>query len=113
MDFAQVANVAASGLVTLCSFVFAVVYHTHAPWRTTPVGRHLMLFTAAIGALAAYTVAVTVWPDGVAATVLRYSRTLLLLLIAALVLQRVRMVVAAQHHDRRETASSRTDDPAR
>jgi hypothetical protein len=99
MDCAQIANNAASGLVALCSLVFAVVYHRRAPWRSTPVGRHLMLFTLAIGALGAYTVAVTAWPDGIAATILRFARTLLLLLIAALVMQRTRMVLRAQHHD--------------
>lgn len=98
MDCAQTANTAASGLVALCSLVFAAVYHRNAPWRSTPVGRHLMIFTLAIGALGAYTVIVTAWPDGIAATVLRFARTLLLLLIAALVMQRTRMVLQAQHH---------------
>jgi cation transport ATPase len=108
MDFAQVMNVAASSLVALCSIVFAVVYHTHAPWRSTPVGRHLMAFTAAIGALGGYTVAITLWPDGTVATVLQFVRTLIMLLIAGLVLQRVRMVRTAQHQDRSFTSRSRS-----
>ena len=98
MDWAQLANTAASGLVTLCCAVFAVIYHVHAPWRSTPVGRHLMAFTLAIGALAAYTVLVTVWPEGATITVLRSVRTVLLVVIAALVVQRTRMVLNAQHH---------------
>jgi hypothetical protein len=97
MDCAQLANTAASALVTLCCIAFAVVYQLHAPWRSTPVGRHLMAFTAAIGALATYTVLVTVWPDGTTATVLRFTRALVLLVIAALVLQRTHMVLNAQH----------------
>lgn len=99
MDCAQLANTAASGLVTLCSAVFAVVYHLKYPWRSTPVGRHLMTFTIAIGLLAAYTVIITVWDDGVTAMVLRFARTLLLLLIAGLVVQRIHMVLTAQHQD--------------
>ncbi|MDX3175184.1 hypothetical protein PV382_23325 [Streptomyces scabiei] len=56
-----------------------------------------MSFTVAIGALGAYTVAITLWPDGVPATVFRATRTALLLVIAALVVQRTRMVLRAQH----------------
>ncbi|WP_045562728.1 hypothetical protein [Streptomyces sp. FxanaA7] len=97
MDCAQLANTAASGLVALACLVFAVVYHRHAPWRSTAVGRHLMTFTVAIGALGAYTVAITLWPDGAPATVFRATRTVLLVLIAALVVQRTRMVLRAQH----------------
>jgi hypothetical protein len=97
MDCAQIANTAASGLVALCCIVFAVVYHLHAPWQSTAVGRHLMLFTLAIGGLTAYTVVVTILPDGVTATVLRSLRTVLLLVIAGLVIQRTHMVLNAQH----------------
>lgn len=99
MDCAQLANTAASALVALCCAVFAVVYHRNAPWRSTAVGRHLMTFTIAIGALGAYTVLVTIWSDGPAATVLRSARTLLLVVIAGLVIQRTRMVLNAQHHN--------------
>lgn len=97
MNCAQLANTAVSGLVALCCIMFAVVYHLHAPWRSTAVGRHLMAFTLTIGALAAYTVLVTIWPTGTTATILRMLRTLLLLVVAALVIQRIRMVVTAQH----------------
>ncbi|KPI31354.1 hypothetical protein OV320_2570 [Actinobacteria bacterium OV320] len=97
MDYAQLSNVYASGLVTLCCTIFAVVYHLHAPWGSTPVGRHVMTFTLAIGALAAYTVVVSIWPDGIFATVMRFARVLLLLGIASLVIQRTRMVLTAQH----------------
>lgn len=97
MDSAQLANVCASGLVTLCCTIFALVYQLHAPWQSTSVGRHIMTFTLAIGALCAYTVLVSVWPDGLFATVMRVARVLLLLGIAALVVQRTRMVLTAQH----------------
>ena len=99
MDCAQLANTFASGLVALCCAVFAVVYHRYAPWRSTAVGRHVMTFTLAIGALSAYTVVITIWQEGVPATVFRSVRTLVLLLIAALVIQRTRMVLVAQHRD--------------
>jgi hypothetical protein len=98
MNCAQLANTTASALVALCCAVFAYVYHRHAPWRSTAVGRHLMSFTLAIGALGFYTVLITIWADGVPATVLRAVRTLLLVLIALLVMQRTRMVLNAQHH---------------
>lgn len=97
MNWAQLANTAASGLVAAASLTFAIVYHLRAPWRSTPVGRHLMGFTLAIGALGAYTIAITIWPDGTAASILRTARTALLVVIAALVVQRIYMVVNAQH----------------
>ncbi|MGP3737895.1 putative phage holin (plasmid) [Streptomyces sp. GDS52] len=97
MNWAQITNLAASGLVALASLVFVIAYHLHAPWRSTVVGRHLMGFTAAIGALGAYTIAITIWPDGAAASVLRTARTALLVVIACLVVQRIRMVVTVQH----------------
>ncbi|NUV54542.1 hypothetical protein G6W51_16820 [Streptomyces coelicolor] len=97
MNWAQISNITASGLVATASLAFAVVYHLHAPWRSTPVGRHLMAFTIAIGLLGAYTIAITMWPDGTPATVLRATRTGLLLVIAGLVVQRIHMVITVQH----------------
>ncbi|WP_435606522.1 putative phage holin [Streptomyces ardesiacus] len=97
MDCAQLANLAASSLVALCSLAFGIVYSRFAPWRSTAVGRHVMAFTLAIGALGAYTVAINVWDHGLPAVVLRYTRTLLLLVVAGLVVQRISMVVRAQH----------------
>ncbi|MFJ3043590.1 putative phage holin [Streptomyces tendae] len=97
MDCAQLANLAASSLVALCSLVFGIVYSRFAPWRSTAVGRHVMTFTLTIGALGAYTVAITLWDHGLPAVVLRSTRTLLLLVIAGLVVQRISMVVRAQH----------------
>jgi uncharacterized membrane protein YdcZ (DUF606 family) len=111
MDCAQFANTTASGLVALCCAVFAVVYHRNAPWRSTSIGRHVMAFTIAIGALGAYTVLVTIWPNGPTGTVLRAARTLLLLLIAALVIQRTRMVLSAQHQDDLEGSLADPRDP--
>ncbi|MEU8469608.1 hypothetical protein AB0F30_17070 [Streptomyces sp. NPDC029006] len=111
MDCAQLANTAASCVVALSCLAFAVVYHLHAPWRSTPVGRHLMAFTLAIGALAAYTVLVAIWPDGTPAMILRWLRTALLLVIAGLVIQRIRMVLSAQHSGVLLTDSDRHEAP--
>lgn len=97
MDGAQLANLAASSLVALCSIVFGIVYSRFAPWRSTAVGRHVMAFTLTIGALGAYTVAINVWDHGLPAVALRSTRTLLLLVVAGLVVQRTSMVVRAQH----------------
>jgi hypothetical protein len=99
MNWAQISNITASGLVATASLAFAVVYHLRAPWRSTPVGRHLMAFTAAIGLLGLYTIAITIWPDGTPATLLRAARTGLLLVIAALVMQRIHMVISVQHRN--------------
>lgn len=99
MNWAQIMNIIASGLVAAASAVFVVVYHLRAPWRSTPVGRHLMGFTAAIGLLGAYTIAITIWPEGTPATVLRAARTGLLLVIAGLVIQRIHMVISVQHRN--------------
>jgi hypothetical protein len=111
MDCAQLANTAASGLVTLACITFAVVYHVHAPWRSTAVGRHLMMFTLAIGGLGAYTVLITIWPDGATATVLRSMRTTLLVVIAGLVIQRTHMVLRAQHEGALLEARADRHDP--
>jgi hypothetical protein len=112
MDCAQIANVAASALVTLCAAVFVLVYHLKMPWQKTAVGRNLMAFSAAIGALCLYTVTITIWPDGVAAQVQRFSRTLLLLVIAGLLLQRLHMVLRARHRadETRPPQPTRTTD---
>jgi hypothetical protein len=97
MDWAQLANTYTSALVALCCIVFAIVYHLHAPWRSTAVGRHLMVFTLAIGYLYAYTVLITIWPEGPTATVLRSLRITMSLLTGGLVIQRIHMVLRAQH----------------
>ncbi|WP_446458671.1 putative phage holin [Streptomyces rochei] len=111
MDCAQLANLAASSLVALCSIAFGVVYHRYAPWRSTAVGRHIMTFTLAIGALGAYTVAINVWDHGLPALVFRTSRTLLLLVIACLVVQRTSMVVRAQQRRTRTNAGGPPGSP--
>ena len=92
----QVANAAASGLMAACSAVFIGVYRRRAPWRASAMGRHLVAVAATLGGLGLYTVAVTVWPDGALACVLRLVRTLLLLVMAALMVQRTAMVLRAQ-----------------
>jgi hypothetical protein len=101
MTWAQMANTGASALVALAASAFVVAYSVLAPWRRSEVGRHVMAFTASIGALGAYTVAVTVWPSGPVAIALRVTRVVLLLAIAGLVVQRTRMLIRAQRNGRR------------
>lgn len=111
MSPAQILNLAVSALVFLCSLVFVVTYHVMAPWRRTPMGWHLMLFTAAIGLLGLYTVVVTITGlDGTPAMVLRYVRSALLAFVAVLIVQRTWMVWTAQHQSARPapTSDSRT-----
>lgn len=96
MSWAEWANAAASGAVALAAVVFVITYQFLAPWRQSGAGRHIMTFSAAVGALGAYTVAVTLWPDGAAATVLRVIRVVLVLGLAGLLVQRTVMVIRAQ-----------------
>ena len=44
---------------------FVAAYHwlTGGDWRRTAAGRHLMAFTATLGALLSWIVVVRVWPD--------------------------------------------------
>lgn len=109
MNWAQLANVAASGLVFLASLTFVVVYHLKAPtWRATRFGRNLMTATASFGLLGLYTVLITIWPSGETAAVLRTTRTAILFLLAVQIGQRVQMVIAAQ----RQHPPDQLSDPA-
>lgn len=96
LTWSQAANVAVSALVALVAGAFVVVYAVLAPWRTTATGRHVMAVTATIGLFGAYTVAITQWPTGEVAIVLRMARLGIGLALAALLLQRTWMVVRAQ-----------------
>jgi hypothetical protein len=96
MGWARWANTAASALVAAAAGGFAAVYAVLAPWRRSEVGRHVMAVTAAIGLLGLYTVLITAWPDGAAATALRVVRVVLLVALAALLVQRTWMVIRAQ-----------------
>ncbi|MGW0948443.1 putative phage holin [Streptomyces sp. NPDC002623] len=112
MDSAQLANFYASGLVALCAVIFAIVYQLHAPWRDSAFGRHVMIFTLTVGAVFSYTVVVSIWPDGLVATVMRIARVLLALGIAGLIIQRTRMVLSAQHRDQLTDDTPAHDDSA-
>lgn len=100
----QWANLAASLLAFLACAGFAITYHLRATWWRSEVGRNLMEFATAVGLLCAYTVLVSLWPDGRLAVALRAARILIVLAIAALMLQRTRILLRAQreHHDRTE-----------
>jgi FlaA1/EpsC-like NDP-sugar epimerase len=93
-------NVVASGAATVVCAGFVVVYHLHAPWWRSATGRHLMAVGAALTLLFAYTVGISVWPDGCPAAVLRCIRTVVVVAIAGLMVQRTRMVLRAQHEPR-------------
>lgn len=104
MGWDKWANSGASGLVFVAAAGFVVAYAVLAPWRRSEVGRHVMGFSAAVGALGLYTVLVTVWPDGTVATVLRVARVLLLIALAGLLVQRTRLLIRAQRGERRGAA---------
>ncbi|MEU8682968.1 hypothetical protein [Streptomyces sp. NPDC048611] len=93
-------NTAGSAIVLASAVVFVVTYHLLAPWRSTPLGWHLMLFAGSIGGLGGYTVAIAiVGQDGPAAFALRIVRTVLLLTIACLLVQRTVLVIRVQRRD--------------
>ncbi|MFJ4792469.1 putative phage holin [Kitasatospora purpeofusca] len=92
----QLANWAASLLLAVASGAAAVVYHRRAPWRRTRIGQHVMTVTVAVGLLGLYTVLVSLWPDGLLATVLRVGRTVLVLVLAVSMVQRVILIADAQ-----------------
>ena len=96
MNIAQWTNVVASGLIVVCAGVFIVVYHRHAPWRSSAVGWLLMMFAATTAGFGLYTVLITVWPDGTTAAVLRVCRTALMLLTSVLMLWQARLVLREQ-----------------
>ncbi|MBP5918685.1 hypothetical protein F3K34_43665 [Streptomyces sp. LBUM 1486] len=93
----QWVNVAGSTLAFFACATFAVIYHVKAPWWRSQIGRNLMGFAAAIAALFLYTVLITLWPEGCAATVLRSLRTAVACAVVLLMAQRARLVIRAQH----------------
>ncbi|MER6844865.1 putative phage holin [Streptomyces platensis] len=96
-------NTVVSALMFSSAAVFVVTYHLMAPWRSTPMGWHLMLFAGAIGGLGAYTVAIAiVGQDGFGAAALRYARALFLLVMVGLMVQRTVMVIRVQRHDSKD-----------
>lgn len=100
MNIAQWTNVGASGLIVVCAGVFIVVYHRHAPWRSSAVGWLLMMFAATTAGFGLYTVLITIWPDGPTAAVLRVCRTALMLLVSVLMLWQARLVLREQRRGR-------------
>jgi hypothetical protein len=92
----QLINVTMSALAFLACAIFAVVYHAKAPWWRSTTGWNLMGFAGAVGLLCLYTVLITIWPEGCAATVLRSVRTAVLVAMTILMAQRTRMVIRAQ-----------------
>ena len=97
-------NVAASTLAALECVAFAITYHLRASWWRSEVGRNLMAFAAAVGALCLYTVLATVWQgDKCVLMALRSFRTLVLLAVAGLMVQRTRLLLRAQRENRDRT----------
>lgn len=104
MSVAEWINTVGSAIVVASTIVFMVTYHLLAPWRSSAMGRHLMLFAGAIGGLGAYTVVIAiVGQEGCTAAVLRVVRALILLLIAGLFVQRTVMVVRVQRRDSKDS----------
>lgn len=98
-------NVIMSMLGVLACATFAVTYHLLTTWWRSEVGRNLMSFAVAVGALCLYTVLATVWHgDDCALIALRAFRDVVLLGVAVLMVQRTRLLLQAQsqHHSPRD-----------
>jgi inner membrane protein involved in colicin E2 resistance len=97
-------NVSASTLAALACLIFAVTYHLRVTWWRSEVGRNLMAFAAAVGALCLYTVLATVLRgDECALMALRSFRTVVLLAVAGLMVQRRRLLLKAQREKSNRT----------
>lgn len=97
-------NVAMSTLAALLCAAFVIVYHVKAPWWRSGVGRNLVGFAAAVGALCLYTVLATFLQDDECALMaLRSFRSLVLLAVAGLMVQRTRLLLKAQRESRDRT----------
>ena len=101
LHLSLLANIATSGLIAAAGVVAAVSYHRNAPWQSSPTGRHVMAMTATIATFGAYTVAIWLWPHGVAAVVLRVLRVAVGLSMAGLLAQRALMFRRGRRHDRK------------
>ncbi|MGW0578593.1 putative phage holin [Streptomyces sp. NPDC002920] len=97
----QWVNIGASTLAAVACAAFIIIYHAKAPWWRSDIGRNLIAFAAAVGLLCAYTVLVSLFPDGCFAIVMRAVRITAVLAISALMVQRTRLLLKAQreHHD--------------
>jgi uncharacterized membrane protein YcjF (UPF0283 family) len=97
-------NVAASTLAGLACAAFALTYHVRVTWWRSEVGRNLMSFAVAVGALCLYTVLATIWQgDDCILMALRIFRTVVLLAVAALMVQRSRLLLKVQRESRDRT----------
>lgn len=96
LNWDNIANMSMSGAVFLSAALFVIVYHRHAPWRSSSMGWHLMAWASVVGLLGLYTVAINLWPDGDLAIVLRVCRTGLLLAVAVLLTRQTLLVLRSQ-----------------
>lgn len=97
-------NAIMSLLAAVVCAAFVIVYHVKAPWWRSGVGRNLVGFAAAVGALCLYTVLATFLQDDECALMaLRSFRTLVLLSVTVLMVQRTRLLLRVQRESRDRT----------
>ncbi len=102
MSMDQWLNMAASSVATAACALFVIVYHLRVTWWRSDVGRNLMALAVVLVALFAYTVLVSLWPDGCLAMVLRRVRTVVALAVAWIMVQRTRMFLREQRRHRED-----------
>lgn len=105
MSIEQLFNVAASSLAFVACVGFVVVYHLRVTWWRTDVGRNLMALAVVLALLFAYTVLISLWPDGCLAMVLRWVRSVVGVAVAVIMVQRAQMFLRAQRDHRYRTGT--------
>ncbi|MBZ6207565.1 hypothetical protein KVH31_13755 [Streptomyces olivaceus] len=93
-------NFSASGFTALACITFAALYHRRVTWWRSAIGRNLMGLAAAIGVLCAYTVLITLAPDGCLSVILRGIRTCMVLTVGGIMIQQTRLLLKAQREHR-------------
>lgn len=101
LQLSLLANVATSVLIAVAGVAAVIEYHRTAPWESSGTGRHVMAMTVTITLFGAYTVAIWLWPHGIAAVVLRVIRVLVGLGMAGLLAQRALIFHHGPRHDRK------------
>ncbi|GAB3115627.1 hypothetical protein GCM10027160_23240 [Streptomyces calidiresistens] len=102
MDVDRILNAGTSLVAVVAVLAFVASYAAVAPWWESVEGRHIMAMAVVVGALCAYAVVITVWPQ--AAPVLRFVRSAIVLAVAALFVQRTVLLWRAQREAREEGA---------
>lgn len=105
MSGEQLFNVSASILACAACLLFVTVFHLRVTWWRTDVGRNLMALAVVLAALFAYTVLISLWPDGCLAMVLRWVRGVIAVAVAGIMAQRTLVFLRTQREHRHQAGA--------